>query len=318
VSTGVEPWDTSGADVMHLKLPNKVQFATVGQVLDQLEPALRGDRNIPKLLLDMTSVAFASPTGITIVAGGIEHLFLQDRIGALQIWLPKSPLLRQYLQRMNFFEEMKVALAEDFERRRPKRFRPVTHVPSEEVSPSFTRDLVAAVEDHHDIDSSTKASLKTCVNEVIENVFYHAKSGVDALVAVQVYEKKNITELVIADTGRGIRAALSERPEYARQATGDCAAIRLAIRKNVTTTADPKRGIGLWVASELVRRNGGRMLILSHDGGVDITEHGVEDVEAHFWPGTLVVLEFRMDRPITVAEVYASGDFPDDDDSFAF
>jgi anti-sigma regulatory factor (Ser/Thr protein kinase) len=311
-------WDPSNADVLHLKLPNKVQLATIGQVLNQLEPALRGNRGtISRLLLDMSSVAFASPTGITIVAAGIEHLFTGGRIDQLQIWLPRSPLLVQYLQRMNFFNEMNVSLEEKFKRREPKRFRPVTHVPNEDVSPGYTRDLLRAVESSHELDTSTRNALKTCVNELIENVFYHAQSPVDALVAVQAYKKKNVTELVIADTGRGIRAALGEKHEYRDRVQDDCSAIKLAIQKNVTTTDDPKRGIGLWVASELVRQNEGRMLIMSHDGGVNISGDGQSNVQAHFWPGTLIAIEFRMDRPITVGEVYDSGNFPDAD-SFDF
>lgn len=312
-------WDPSDDDVLHIKLPNKVTLEKVGALLDQLEPMLRDDAGPPieRLLLDMTSTAFCSPTGITIVAAGLEHLFKLGRIQQGQVWSPKSPLLRQYLQRINFYRELGVDLEEKFERREPKRFRPVTHVPDEDVSPGHTRDLIRVVEEHHAIDRGTVAALKTCVNELIENVFYHAESPVDALVAVQTYAKKNLTELVIADTGRGIREALVERPEYAPLATDDCAAIRLAIQKNITTTDDPKRGIGLWVAREIVRANNGTMLILSHDGGVDLSDAGERNLKAHFWPGTLIALEFRMDRSISAGKVYDRGGFPDVD-SFDF
>ncbi len=116
MASGERDWDPSDEDVLHLKLPNEVQLATVGEVLDKLEPALRGGSDvIPKLLLDMTSTAFASPTGITIVAGGIEHLLLAGRIHQLLIWLPGSPLLAQYLQRMNFFSEMNIDLKVTYE-----------------------------------------------------------------------------------------------------------------------------------------------------------------------------------------------------------
>jgi hypothetical protein len=81
----------------------------------------------------------------------------------------------------------------------------------------------------------------------------------------------------------------------------------------VTTIDDPKRGIGLWVAAELVRQNEGRMLIVSHDGGVDIGKDGRSSIQAHFWPGTLIAVEFRTDRPMAVGAVYDSGDFPDAD-----
>jgi anti-sigma regulatory factor (Ser/Thr protein kinase) len=305
-------WDPSSADVLHLKLPRRLQLASIDQVLDRLEPALRQHHStISRLLLDMTGVAFTSPTGITIVVAGIKHLHLAGRIEQLQIWLPRSPSLVRHLQRMSFFDEMNVLLEEGFQRREPQRSRPVTHVPNEHVSPEHTRDLLRAVETGHALDTSTRSALKTCVNELIENVFYHARSPVDALFAVQVYKKKNVTELVIADTGRGIRAALAEKEEYRDHLQDDCSAITLAIQKNVTTMDDPKRGIGLWVASELVRQNEGRMLIVSHDGGVSLSRNGRSNVQAPFWPGTLIAVEFRTDRPMSVGAVYDSGDFPD-------
>jgi hypothetical protein len=71
------------------------------------------------------------------------------------------------------------------------------------------------------------------------------------------------------------------------------------------------------VASEVIRRNEGELLILSHEGGVRIGSDGARDVTDHFWPGTLVVIEFRTDMPISPLAVYDSGEFPNAD-SFDF
>jgi anti-sigma regulatory factor (Ser/Thr protein kinase) len=313
---GLKP-DDSG--VLYLKAPNKVTFATIGNVLARLEPSLRTaeTEDSRKLLLDMTSNAFCSPAGITILAAAIEDLFLRRALVGGEIWMPRSPLLVQYLQRMNFFSELRVQMPEDFERREAKGFHPVTHVRNEEDSPGATRALAGAVQEHAHLDEQSLGALKSCLNEVVENVFYHAESPIDALVCAQAYKKKRRTELVIADTGRGIRAALSEVSEYRERVADDCDAIKLALEKNVTNTGDVKRGIGLWVASEVIRRNEGELLILSQDGGLVVDSDGARDVTDHFWPGTLVVIEFRTDRPINTTTVYDSGEFPDDD-SFGF
>ena len=307
-------------NVLYLKAPNKVTFATIGKILERLEPSLRtaGAENPRKVLLDMTSNAFCSPTGITILAAAVEQLFAQGALVGGEIWMPRSPLTVQYLQRMNLLSELKVQMPEDFERREAKGFHPVTHVRSEDETPAATRALANAVQEHAKLDEESLGALKSCLNEVVENVFYHAESPIDALVCAQAYKKKKRTELVIADTGRGIRAALSEVPEYRERTTDDCEAIKLALEKNVTTTGDIKRGIGLWVASEVIRRNEGELLILSRDGGLRVDGDGAHDVTDHFWPGTLVVIEFRTDRPINTTAVYDSGEFPDDDDSFGF
>jgi anti-sigma regulatory factor (Ser/Thr protein kinase) len=300
--------------VLHLRVPNKVVFDTIGTVLKQLEPMLRTGSMAPprRVLLDMTRVSSCSPTGITILAAALEDLFLRGLLNGGEIELPDNPLLVEYLQQMNFFEELNVKLPGELEAT-PTSVHPVTHVKDETVSPAATRALVATLQQNADLDEGSVNGLKTCLNEVIENVFYHAQSPTDALVSAQAYKAKRRTELVIADTGQGIRAALSKIPKYAKKATDDCSAIRLAIQKNVTTTGDRRRGIGLWVASEVIRRNKGELLILSHEGGVRIGSNGAHDVTDHFWPGTLVVIEFRTDMPISPLAVYDSGEFPDAD-----
>jgi anti-sigma regulatory factor (Ser/Thr protein kinase) len=315
--------DPDAPDVLHIKAPNKLTFDQIGKVLARLEPSLRADepaREPPKALLDMTSVAFCSPTGITLLAAAFEDLFLSGALKGGELWFPRSPLLRRYLERMNFFRELQVTMPEEesFKRREPKGFYPVTHVQDEEGSPAATRALADAVQQHARLDEPSLGALKSCLNEVVENVFYHAESPIEALVCAQAYKKKKVAELVIADTGRGIRAALSNVAEYRDQVTDDCTAIRLALEKNVTTTGDVKRGIGLWVVSEVIRRNEGELLILSQDGGLLVDGDGQHDVTDHFWPGTLVVVEFRTDRPINTTAVYDSGALPDDDDSFGF
>jgi anti-sigma regulatory factor (Ser/Thr protein kinase) len=263
----------------------------------------------------MRSVELCSATGITILAAALEHLFLAGRfLRESEMWLPQDSFVMQYLHRMNFFDELRVDVPKGADEAKPFGFRPVTHVSNESESPEVTRGLVAAVEESHEIKTPISGALKSCFNEVIENVFYHARSPIQALVSVQALDDK--AELVIADTGRGIRAALSEVPKYRRRAQDDCSAIKLALQKNVTTTGDDRRGIGLWVVSELVRKNEGRMLVLSNEGGIDIDRDGTVEVEGSFWPGTMVAVEFDMKKPIDLQEVYASGEF--DDGSFDF
>lgn len=150
---------------------------------------------------------------------------------------------------MNFFAELGVNMPGRQGQAPPHGSRPVAHVADEAESPSVTRGLVEAVEESYEIDPITSGALKSCVNEVVENVFYHARSPIDALVSVQTEDRK--VELVIVDTGRGIRKSLLEVAEYRPKAHDDCSAIRLALKKNVTTTGDDRRGIGLWVVYEL-------------------------------------------------------------------
>jgi hypothetical protein len=102
-----------------------VAFDTIGTVLEQLEPMLRTGSTAPprRVLLDMTRVSDCSPTGITILAAALEDLFLRGLLNSGEIELPDSPLLVEYLQQMNFFEELNVKMPGKLEAR-PTSFIP--------------------------------------------------------------------------------------------------------------------------------------------------------------------------------------------------
>jgi hypothetical protein len=56
------------------------------------------------------------------------------------------------------------------------------------------------------------------------------------------------------------------------------------------------------------------MLILSNEGGMRVDRDGQHRVDEHYWPGTLVAIEFRMDKPIDTGPVYGPiEDWPDID-----
>ena len=298
-------------DVLYVKLPNRTSFRTIQKTLAQLDDVLRMGSDAPTktLLLDLSSVVFCSATAITILAALLEHLFQRGKLSGGQIWLPKSQMALNYLQRMNFFDELEIPLPETFVRREPRNFLPVTHVAQEKACIDVTRELVGPCQRALKVEQGTVSALKACVSEIIENVFAHAQSPTDALVSSQAYKSKERIELVIADTGRGVKDAFAESEKYADRRMSDCEAIRFAMQKHVSTTDDSRRGIGLWFVSEMARANKGEFLMLSKEGGVRINETTNQDVDHLYWPGTFVAIEFRLDMPINMNDVYASGDF---------
>jgi len=306
-------------DIFRLKLPNKLTYEHIGKVLEQVEPFAKSGTEAEEqyLELDFTSTVFCSPTCITLLAACIERLWQEGKFTSGHVLHSKNELAVRYLKRMDFFKELSIPVEEDFERKEPIGFRPVTHVENEQTAPAVARDLVKAVSERNKLDDAATFALKTCFSEIVENVFYHADSPIDALTSIQAYKKYKgkpaRTELVIVDGGRGIKPVLAES-RYADQITDDYSAISLAVQKNVTTTGDTNRGIGLWVASEVVRLNEGEMLILSNEGGMRVDKHGQHRVDDHYWPGTLVAIEFRMDKPLDTGPIYGSvEDWPDID-----
>ena len=297
-----------------IKAPRLANYRGIRGALKKLEPVLRDTGEPQRVVFDLTPVRACSATGITILAAAMQHLYRSGRLGeGSEIRPPETLWIRRYFEDMEFFRELNVEL--DQPRRPTKRagFWPVTHVSSEDTSPGVTRQILERLAEVQEVHPDARNALANCVNEIVENVFYHADSPIDALVAAQVSRKTKTTELVIADTGRGIRSGLAEVEEYRDRTRDDSSAVRLALEQNVSAIRDRGRGIGLWLVAELARQNGGQMLILSNEGGIDISGGREEPVEGYYWPGTLVAIEFDLDQPIRTSEVYDSGDFSDID-----
>jgi anti-sigma regulatory factor (Ser/Thr protein kinase) len=308
-SGGFKPFDGE-----YVKAPRLANYRGIRGALEKLEPILRNTGDPQRVVFDMTPIRQCSATGITILVAAMQHLYKTDRLGeGSEIRPPETLWIRRYFEDMEFFRELGVDLEEPPRRGKRRGFWPVTHVSDENSSPVLTRRILDRLGEFQDVHPDARNALASCVNEIVENVFYHADSPIDALVAAQASRKSKKTELVIADTGRGIRPGLAEVEAYRDRTGDDCSAIQLALEQNVSAIQDQGRGIGLWLVAELARLNGGQMLILSNEGGIDIHDGREDRVEKYYWPGTLVAIEFDMDQPIRTSEVYDRGNFPDID-----
>ena len=72
-------------------------------------------------------------------------------------------------------------------------------------------------------------------------------------------------DVVIADSGAGIRATLAGNPEVPQPET-DAAAIGLAVQELVSGTGTPTRGIGLWMTLTEMKKPGRKLWIQSGSG----------------------------------------------------
>ena len=72
-------------------------------------------------------------------------------------------------------------------------------------------------------------------------------------------------DVVIADSGPGIRATLARNPEIPQPET-DADAIGLAVQELVSGTGIPTRGIGLWMTLTEMRKPGRKLWVQSCSG----------------------------------------------------
>jgi anti-sigma regulatory factor (Ser/Thr protein kinase) len=135
--------------------------------------------------------------------------------------------------------------------------------------------------------------------ELVGNALEH--SGSEAVVMGQVYRRRRKGEqpqharrvqIVIGDTGKGIRASFLESGLY--NPANDAAAIELALQYLVTSVDDPGRGQGLSTTMEQVLELHGDLVVRSGASKVTVGEHATHVESVPFLGGTLVCMSLPL------------------------
>ena len=147
--------------------------------------------------------------------------------------------------------------------------------------------------------------MQYALHELINNVFHHARSATKAIVCAQSYDQKREVELSVVDSGRGIRASLMDNPELGGRFSTPREAIELAVQPQVTGRPEDNTGEGLFFTLEFLKENRGCACVHSEEGRLRIKYGQPLFQDGAFWPGTLVALRFRTDRPVDTASLFA-------------
>jgi anti-sigma regulatory factor (Ser/Thr protein kinase) len=167
------------------------------------------------------------------------------------------------------------------------------------------RELTAALTASCDVDELASRAIRTCLDELLDNVVHHADARNGGFATARGWRKPARFEVAIVDLGIGIRRSLTKNPAYA-SADDDMAAVRKAVELGVTSTPHRNSGYGLAVTRDLLDKNHGLLVIKS--GWAELWLGSEEEevrADAPF-PGTLVGLRARTNRPLNVTEVYRS------------
>ncbi len=107
------------------------------------------------------------------------------------------------------------------------------------------------------------------------------------------------------DLGIGVRRSLVKNPHHS-DVSDDLAALRKAIQLGVTSTPHRNSGYGLAVTRDLLDKNHGLLVIKSGWAELWLGSEDVETVADTCFPGTLIGLRARTNRPLNVTDVYRS------------
>jgi hypothetical protein len=146
------------------------------------------------------------------------------------------------------------------------------------------------------VDPSVLDAISEGVWEMVGNALEH--SGSDALIMGQVYRRgvppdhDDCVQVVIGDTGRGIRGSFSASGLHSPATDAD--AINLALEYLVSSVDDPGRGQGLSTTMEQVVGLNGRMVVRSGTAKVSITANERQTSRVTDLAGVIVALSLPL------------------------
>jgi anti-sigma regulatory factor (Ser/Thr protein kinase) len=307
-----------------VRLSGLYKLSRLEQLLEQVTPVILLDRR-RKVRFDFGGLVGICPTGLALMTAVVRDA---DARGVLsestELVFPRSDPVTNYLLRMDFLrviigEKYDELVREPFRRRSGVGFRPCREFSTENEAQETARSLTDAVVERVDTEHTARLAINIALGELVDNVLHHADVETGGFAAAQGWPRKDAFEIGIVDLGIGIRASLTKNPQYA-DITDDMTAISTALKPRVSSTPERNSGIGLFVTRLLLRENGGLLLVRSGEGAVYAgAEEGTQIRDVAF-PGTLVALQARTDRPLDINRVYrmlgdGDGDDADDTDS---
>lgn len=230
---------------------------------------------------------------------------------------PSSTDVHNYLNRIGFYSHLDIDVEYPWERHNPTgRFIEIENPQTEKQGEQVADKIIKILENHLKGLENIKNGMSYALNEIVNNVFHHAKSPVHGVICAQSYPKNQRIDVAVVDFGRGIAASLRSNPK--NEISSNEAALRLAIQQRVTGRPGYNSGEGLFFTTEIIRANQGEMVLYSGEGGLFLDEQGMRYQSGSVWPGTIVGLTFRMDKPINTQAIFDKYAPPENDFNWLF
>ncbi len=193
----------------------------------------------------------------------VELLMLRrtaDRRIAVADSTPRGRLLRRLLASSRLF----VSEGPCGAIHRPAGGNAAADAASNDFAKTFQTQLVAV-----GVQATAAGRLSAALHELLTNIDEHAGDAVDGLGAFEVLDRE--AWMVVADSGRGVRAGYAESPLPAKPATAE-EALTWAVIDNRSRTGDPHRGLGFRSVIQSVRSLDGCVRVRSDSASLELVQ----------------------------------------------
>jgi anti-sigma regulatory factor (Ser/Thr protein kinase) len=171
-------------------------------------------------------------------------------------------------------------------------------------------------------NARTLDAVQTMLRELIGNCYAHSDvaDGLYGIICAQVWAGGRKAQIALADSGIGIRSSLEQNPELADRLRTENSC---GLATEYGITSKPGRGhsgYGLHIAKRLLEQNKGVLYVRSGLEACCVSQAVTKNFYTKSrWNGTLLVIEWDIDKPMDISDVYASLPLPEginDDDFF--
>jgi len=201
-----------------------------------------------------------------------------------------------------------------------------TRIDPDERFPTDTHAgrLMSLFNRHAEIDQKSAEALSISFAELIENAVKHGAITSPAWLFANFHPQPRIMHVCICDRGIGVRETFrrSENDRLRELSAMPVEWLREATQPLVTSKSSGHAGYGLYLVRELCRANGGSFSIVSGPAAYSLHPEHHSDPQSMVeqlrplsfaWNGTIVAMQFHLDRPLNVGPVYETLPSPDDD-----
>ncbi len=268
------------------------------------ETVNRGFRDI---VLDFRACDRAYADAMLPIICVLDHR--RRRGDSFRVLLPEAARLRQLFLNANwahFMDEAHPKLDMEHPQHLAAR-RYATHADQQDAVHAVLDIVLRNMELRRDVI----AALEWAINEITDNVLNHAQSPDGGLVQLSTLREEHKLEFVVADSGRGIHAAMYEAFPNLR---GDAEAISEAVKAGVTSIPESGQGNGLAGSLRIATFAHGSFKISSGDAQLAVyndprtSKYRTQTTQAqrgfHF-PGTVVMMEMATDSEFEIQEALA-------------
>ncbi|MEW6557903.1 MAG: hypothetical protein AB1349_11225 [Elusimicrobiota bacterium] len=249
-----------------------------------------------ELSIDLSEVTFIRPIALTVLASTIYQVRTFGTKLTVVLPTPKDTL--SYINSIGFqnFLEGKQKEPSDY-----RSYVPLYHLNANK--PQFV-DLLINFIQREGIDDKTSYIIRLGINELIQNVFDHAKSQVGCFMCSQSYRQKKYIRTAMVDLGVGIPANARTISRFKNSA--DDQILLAATNGEITTRHNIPGAKGLKMLCEIITENRGNICIFSHKGRftADVDKR-IAKVKEVFFHGTGI--EFKLPYLLSDAQSVGFG-----------